>query len=337
VILLYKKPQYRFKTYKSDAAPFFFYIDIYPFDTTQFEFSYLKSLIKTIEKNPIVPLPMRVDRVFNGQSSIIIRPQEVISFQISEEQTAVINPHQFLYYGVKNLIYFTEIRSSQRLSKLTSRDKVNSWWEKTKFLYGNLNRLEEDFSAFLKAYLLTMVKTYVEEDDLISAAIQYCQILEEICKKRMDQNKILIDINSETSIVRMYKKKEVSYYKKFKKVSEVQYHPELIDIEVFDYSENGWPANITNMYPLDRYEKMYIPLLFYDDLQECMLLNLKYLEENEKFLLNPSRLIENKVISIVNSKNNAGNFKGGNSWWQDFNNIKPYVFLEEMVQYHLKS
>ncbi|MCK4384196.1 MAG: hypothetical protein KAW66_12935, partial [Candidatus Lokiarchaeota archaeon] len=77
---MYKKPQYRFKTYKSDAAPFFFFIDVYPFDITLFELPYLKSLIETIEKNAIVPIPMRVDRVFNGESSVIIRPREVISF-----------------------------------------------------------------------------------------------------------------------------------------------------------------------------------------------------------------------------------------------------------------
>ncbi|GAG36920.1 unnamed protein product, partial [marine sediment metagenome] len=219
MILLYKKPQYRFKTYKSDAAPFFFFIDVYPFDTTLFELPRLKFLIKKIEKNAIVPIPMRIDRVFNGKSSVIIRPREVISFQISEDQAAVINPHQFLYYGVKNLIYFTEIRSFQRLIKSTSREKVTSWWESTKFLYGNLYRLEEDFSAFLKAYLLTMVKNYIEEGDLISAAIQYCQILEDICKKRMIQNKILTEVDGELSTVRMYKKKDVTYYKKFKKVS----------------------------------------------------------------------------------------------------------------------
>jgi len=329
---LYKKPQYRFKTYKSDAAPFFFFIDVYPFDTTLFELPRLKFLIKKIEKNAIVPIPMRIDRVFNGKSSVIIRPREVISFQISEDQTAVINPHQFLYYGVKNLIYFTEIRSSQRLIKSTSREKVTSWWESTKFLYGNLYRLEEDFSAFLNAYLLTMVKTYIEEGDLISAAIQYCQILEDICKKRMVQNKILTEVDGELSTVRMYKTKDQSYYKKFKKVSEVQYHPELIDIEIINYSQNGWPADITIKNILERDEKKYIPLLFYDDLQECMLLNLKYLEENEKTLLSPSRLIENKIITIINSKNNTGNFKNVNKWWQDFNNIKPDLFLEEMFQ-----
>jgi len=63
-----------------------------------------------------------------------------------------------------------------------------------------------------------------------------------------------------------------------------------------------------------------------------MLLNLKYLEENEKTLLSPSRLIEDKIITLINSENNTGNFKDANKWWQDFNSIKPDLFLKEMLQ-----
>jgi len=72
--------------------------------------------------------------------------------------------------------------------------------------------------------------------------------------------------------------------------------------------------------------------MFYDDLQECMLLNLKYLEENEKILLNPSILIEENIITIIDSKYYDDNFKIKNTWWSDFNNIKPDLFLDEMLQ-----
>ena len=329
---MYKKTQVKFKTYKSDAAPFFFYIEIFPFDTSLYINPHSSSLIKAIEKNPIVPIPMRVDRVSNGIKSVLIRPKEVISFQITEDQFAVINPYQFLHSGIKNLIYFSEIRSSEQIFKSLSSKNVISWWEATRFLYGNLNRLEEDFSAFLRAYLHTIVRSYIEEDDLVSAAIQYCEILEDICKKRMEQNRISVDMDGEESAVKMYKEKDQTYYKKFKKVTEKQYHPELVDIEIFNYSTSNWPKNPVNKSGLEREEKKYIPLLFYDDLQECMLLNLQYLEENEKKVLNPSILIEDNIITIVESKNYNDDFKNKNSWWNDFNNIKPNLILNEMLQ-----
>jgi len=329
---LIKKTQLGFKTYKSDAAPFFFYIEIFPFDTSLIKNPNLFSLVKVIENNPIVPIPMRVDRVFNGDNSVIIRPREAISFQISEDQLAIINPHHFLSHGIKNLIYFSEIRSSEQFLKSLSSKNVISWWEATRFQYGNLYRLEEDFSAFLRAYLHTMVKKYIEGGDLVSAAIQYCQILEDICKKRMEQNRILMEIDGEESNVKLYKKKVLIYYKKFKKVTEDQFHPELVDIEVFNYSSNNWPKNTTIKKGIERTVKKYIPLLLYDDLQECMLLNLKFLEENEKPILNPSILIEDNIITIIDSKDYTDDFKDKNTWLNDFNNIKPDLFLDETLQ-----
>ena len=72
--------------------------------------------------------------------------------------------------------------------------------------------------------------------------------------------------------------------------------------------------------------------MFYDDLQECILLNLQYLEENEKILLTPSILIEENIITIIDSKDYDDSFKIKNTWWSDFNNIKPDLFLDEMPQ-----
>ena len=329
---MYKKTQVKFKTYKSDAAPFFFYIEIFPFDTSLYRNPHSISLVKAIEKNPIVPIPMRVDRVFNGENSVIIRPREVTSFQISEDRLAVINPQQFLNSGLQNLIYFSDIRSSETLFKhLTSKNLI-SWWEATKFLYGNLYRLEEDFSAFLKAYLHTMVKSYIEGGDLVSAAIQYCEIIEDVCKKRMDHNKILTEIDGKQSNVKMYKMKEHSSYKKLKKISKIGYHPELIDIEILDYSRTNWLKKSTANSGIERRVKKYIPLLFYDDLQECMLLNLKYLEDNEKTILNPSILVEKHIINIIGSNNFDDDFKTKNIWRSVFDNIKPELFLKDIFQ-----
>ncbi|OLS15749.1 MAG: hypothetical protein RBG13Loki_0643 [Promethearchaeota archaeon CR_4] len=84
-----------------------------------------------------------------------------------------------------------------------------------------------------------------------------------------------------------------------------EYHPELVDIEVFDLFGGGFinPETSQNAIkengePHDAHVLKYIPLLFYDDLQECMLQNLKLLETNEHQLLDPSLLLDLKVIFI---------------------------------------
>ncbi|GAF88278.1 unnamed protein product, partial [marine sediment metagenome] len=74
------KPIHKFKTFKSDAAPFFFFIEIFSPDLTSYEKERDFVLLKKINDNPIMPLPMRVDRVFNGEKSLLIRPKEPVFF-----------------------------------------------------------------------------------------------------------------------------------------------------------------------------------------------------------------------------------------------------------------
>jgi len=253
-----------------------------------------------------MPLPMRVDRVFNGESSIIVRPNVSITFPINETITAVINPTPFFQLGIEKLLFFTEIRAQEKLYLSLKHEKVNNWWEATKNLYGNLHQIEEDFSAFLRAYLYTIVKAKVDEKDLISAAIEYCDIVNNICKERMIRNTILVEVKKNQENVKLYQEKTEKYRKKLKTVKELKYHPELIDIEVFNLSEQDY-SNQEDFKDLvgdniDSNVVKYIPLLFYDDLQECMLQNLKLLETNETNLLDPSYLAEKNVIILYESE-----------------------------------
>jgi len=320
------KPINKFKTFKYDAAPFFFFIDIFPPDYTNPNNPHLLHLIESIKNNPIMPLPMRVDRVFNGERSILIRPREPLTFTISDDKTAVINPKPFLQYGVEKLLYFTEVRSREKFSAHFTLERAIRWWNSTKFLYGNLYHLEEDFSAFSRAYLHTMIKAKILEEDLINAANNYCQLIADICRKRMEENSMFIEIKGKQQSVNLYKIKDFNYYKKFKKISETQYHPELIDIEFFDLTEKGFSKQEDERTKLGNEMKSkelkYIPLLFYDDLLECMLQNLKRLEDGDDSLLDPSFLFENNIIIVENPKEQEHTKIQKYSWWNNFDDLE---------------
>jgi hypothetical protein len=300
------KPVHKFKIFKSDAAPFFFYIEIFPPDPTAFRVERVKALLKNISTNPIMPLPMRVDRVFNGEKSVLIRPREPISFSVMDDINAIINPSAFLHHGIENLLYFTEIRAFEKFTISLTFEKVKNWWNSTKFLYSKLLRLEEDFSAFIRAYIHTLLKAKLNNEDLNSAAIEYCQIVQEICEKRIKENAILTETTRSNIKVKLYKEKLAKYYKKMKKVEEVQYHPELVDIDVYDLFEIGFKNNFdeqnSNIDNLKPKEIKYIPLLFYDDLLECMLQNLKRLNDGDQNILDPSFLLDQNIISLQNSE-----------------------------------
>ena len=315
----------KFKTYKYDAAPFFFFIDVSPADTSGLKQPHYIELIKSIKSNPIMPLPMRVDRVYNAENSILIRPREPISFRIGEDLVAAINPNPFIQLGIEKLLYFTEVRAREKLYNPLSIERANKWWNSTRYLYGNLYSLEEDFSALSRAYLHTMVKAKIDEEDLVKAATEYCQIITDICNKRIDENYILVGIRGRQRNVLLFQIKEVMIRQKREKVKQTQYHPELVDIEVFDLHERGFPTNKDEqnilLNELRPRKKKYIPILFYDDLLECMLQNLADLEEGVEDLLDPSFLIDQNVISIQESKDleksNAKIF----SWWSNFEDI----------------
>lgn len=332
------KPRNKFKTYKWDSAPFFFFIDVFPADYSNKNKPNLIYLIDSIKKNPIMPLPMRVDRVFNGERSVLIRPKEPIYFSITEDLSAIINPRPFLQSGFEKLLYFTEVRSRENFFSSLSSQRALKWWKTTEFLYGKLPSLEEDFSAFLRAYLHTMIKAKILEEDLVSAAQNYCELIAGICRKRMEQNIVLIDVKGKQENVKMYKTKEMTYYKKLKKKRETQHRPELIDIEICDLSQENFPnteEDRTNfLKSLDTEIIKYIPLLFYDDLLECMLQNLEKLEMNSTEILDPSLLFEKNIIFTQKSKDLENTKMQEYSWWNTFDNIDLNSIIKSILKVH---
>ena len=319
------KPVHKFKIFKSDAAPFFFYIDIFPPDLKSYKIERTLALLKKINTNPIMPLPMRIDRVFNGEKSILIRPKEPISFSIMDDLNATINPTAFLQYGTEQLLFFTEIRAFEQFVIPLKIEKVKKWWESTKFLYAKLSRIEEDFSAFLRAYISTVLKAKLNNEDLINAATNYCKIIQETCEKRINENSILIETTRKELNVKLYKEKVAKYREKMKMVERVEYHPELVDIDVYDLAEKGFKYNLDKqdvfLDDIKPKEIKYIPLLFYDDLLECMLQNLKKLDEGDNNILDPTFMLDKNIITLQKSKEldniNTQEF----SWFRPFEEL----------------
>jgi hypothetical protein len=325
------KPINKFKTFKYDAAPFFFYLEVFPPDLTGFDSDRDVAILKKSINNPIMPLPMRVDRVFNGELSVLIRPREPLVFPVMDDLTAIINPSKFLQYGIEQLINFTEIRAFERFALSLTTQKAKKWWDSTKYLYTKLLDLENDFSAFLKLYIDNLLNAKLNQEDLISAADKYCKGVQAFCEKKIEENSILIETTHFRTHVRLYTKKIAKYREKMKKVEQIQFHPDLINLDVFDLSEVGFAVDLetlnSSLDPLKPDLLKYIPLLFYDDLLECMLLNVKKLEDGEDNILDPSFLIDQNVLILQESKD-LENFKIQDySWFNSFDhmNFEPLI------------
>jgi len=307
----------QYKIFKSDAAPFFFFIDVLHLDLSQYDIPHHVDILKSLQSNPIMPLPLRVDRVYNGEPSIFIRPREVISFSVGEKR-AIINPTPFMSRGIEKLIFLTEVRASRAFTYSLKEYIVKKWWNSTKYLYARLKTLEEDFAAFLKAYLFIMVKAKIESDDLISAAIQYCELIRDVCDKRIQEKLILVETKNKEKLVNLYKMKDGKVFeKRFKRVDSKLLYPNFVDIEVMNLENVGF-SNIDKDLKIKSKIMKYIPLLFYDDLLECMLQNLETLKEFEGDIIDPSFLLENDIIKLFDNEiSNSEQF----TWLKEFDEI----------------
>ncbi len=314
------KAQTEYRIFKHDPAPFFFYIDVLPLDLSQYDIPHHIELLAKLQFNPIMPLPLRVDRVFNGESSIIIRPNNPVSFSVGEKM-AVINPLPFIQSGIEKLLYLTEVRASGEFALSLTSNNAKKWWNSTRFLYGRLRTLEEDFVAFLNAYLFIMIKAKFNNEDLIGAAIKYCELIRDICNKRIKEKHILVEIKEKERIVDMYKMKDGNVYgSRFKKARRELLYPTFVDIEVLNLEEVGYSHfNSKNIKPK---EMKYIPLLMYDDLLECMLQNLEILKDFEGEIMDPSFLIENNLIKLVD---------------KELSNLERYTWLKEFDEINIDS
>lgn len=323
----------KFETYKSDGSPFFFYIDVIPLDLSQHEIKNHIKLLKGVANNSIMPLPLRVDRVFNGESSIIVRPREPVSFPIDEDLIAMVNPTPFIRDGIEKLLIFTEISSSVEFTLSLSHSQAKNWWDATRYLYGRLTTLEEDFATFLRAYLHTVVRAEINQADLVSAAISYCELIRDICNKRIDSREFLVETKEKEKFVNLYKIKERNVYKKFKKTRAELLYPGFLDIEIVDTRMNGFKEieNLqSTLMKVDSKILKYLPLLFYDDLLECMLQNLKKLKESDVEILNPSYLIDQEIILLLEIDKFQSNEISKYSWLREFNEINLDSILESI-------
>ena len=311
-----------YKTFKYDASPFFFYIDVLPLDVSQYDIPHHAELLKEVQSNPIMPLPMRIDRVFSGKSSILIRPRDPVSFSINEN-IAIINPQPFVQSGIKKLLYFTEVRASREFALSLTLENAEAWWNSTKYLYGRLRTLEEDFEAFLKAYIFIMVKAKIESEDLISAAIQYCELIRDVCDKRIQEKHIKVEIKKKEKKVDLYKMKEGKVIeKRFKRVDSKLLYPSFVDIEVTNLESVKFSNIQDKELKIKSRIMKYIPLLFYDDLLECMIQNLGTLQEFEGDIIDPSFLLENDIIKLFD---------------KEIPNPDQYTWLKEFDEINISS
>ena len=248
----------KLKTFKSDLAPIGFFFDLIPND--YFEI-------------PIMPIPMRIDKLSNGQPNFFILPDLSI-----ENNKLNIDLKRFLSIGLQNLVVY----SKKKYKEMTNRDlketKIIKWFEGSTSLNTEIYSLKETFSyvisEFLKvAYKIITNDIQIEDNDYLSLILEYCTKMIKHSQDIIEDNIFFIKKDNSEENVKLYKEKKNTY------------HPEIIKIETFDFSINK------------HLKKYFVPYLIYDDLFECFSYNKQILIEHPERMLPMSLWIKNRIIN----------------------------------------
>lgn len=244
----YKTPT-NLKTFKSDLAPVGFYFDIIPTESFQI---------------PILPIPMRIDKVSNGKPTLFIIPNREKLEKVSKRLNLNINLHLFYTVGVRNLIYYASLKQKEITLRPLEDDKIRTWWNASINISAFNPDLVESFtyinSQFLKCFSNideNNLDPFQDRDDYKNILIRYCDSIIKYFRKKIEKNIFFIKKENKIKIEKLYLEKKGKYY------------PLVIKIPV-----KVMNANKT-------IEMGFVPYLIYDDLLDSFFYNKKVLEKND--------------------------------------------------------
>lgn len=254
---MFKKIPLKLKTSKRDLAPIGFYFDFF---------------IDDIFEIPILPIPMRIDKLTNGQATLFILPDFHELKKSFERYELSIDFNLFFLFGIKNLITYARKKYKEITFQTLRNELIEKWFKKSKLIQAEIPSLTEDFTFITSEFL----KTYYKIDKLGLNEIdmnfkrelsKYCEKIINYFKKKMENNKIMIIGQNEILSEKLYKEKKQKFY------------PNIISIETKNLTDN----KLTKM--------QFVPYLIYDDLIDTF-------SYNKKLLLNDRQNCDLKILNI---------------------------------------
>lgn len=154
-------PPTKLKAFKNDIAPLGFFFDLIP--TKNF-------------KIPIMPVPMRIDKLTNRQPTLFILPDLNSLKNIFQKYHLFINFEQFFLIGLTNLISYAKVKYKEITKRNLKDEIIVQWFEKSKNIKTEIYSLTETFtfiiSEFLKSlYFINTEKTKDENSNTLKHII----------------------------------------------------------------------------------------------------------------------------------------------------------------------
>ena len=250
------------KSYKNDLAPFGFYFDIFALD---------------LFKIPIMPVPMRIDKILRGDSTFFIIPDIESLSKLSKQLHYSINFESFFLIGFRNLLEYAKKQHYHLSFRTLKESKLRDWFEQSKNFKFKIPILSENFtfalSEFIKTYsIIEKNDLKLNDDEYIKELVKYCDVIIDYFKEIIEKNVFQVIENNSPINKQLYLVKKEKYY------------PNIIKFEVEDLT-------------LNRVRKWnFVPYLIYDDILDCFSYNRKLLVDKTQLPCDIKIWSENHVI-----------------------------------------
>ena len=264
-------PPAKLKYFKNDLAPIGFYFDL--FSTDFFKF-------------PIMPVPMRIDRISNGKSTYFILPNLEILDTALKSLDISFNLDIFIIEGISNLLSYTKKKYKEITFRSITNEIVYQWYDSSLNISADIPSLSDDFTHVLVEFLKLFAdieneNINVNTDIYKTKLSDYSQKLIEYFKHKIEDNKIQIVSKGIQKTVSLYREKKGKFY------------PDIIPIDTQNLKKN-------------KINKLtFVPYLIYDDLLDCFAYNQKLLEDGTE---QPFDIEVWKKKGIINKRSNIEDY-----------------------------
>lgn len=271
-MIFFKSLPVKLKSFKDDIAPIGFYFDLFCIEPF---------------KIPILPLPMRIDKLSNGEPTLFI----ILDFgkldALCDKLDLVVNYELFYSIGIKNLIEYAKLKKKELTMRDLDEKEIQNWWKESINLSTHNLDLVESFTFISAEFLKTynhIVKNNLDsnQEDYRNVLSQYCITIIEYFRDKIEKNVFQLSKDGKIKEERLYLEKKKKFY------------PLIIKLPVYNEINDKV------------YEMGFVPYLIYDDLLDCFTYNLNLLKTSH---INTINLKVYKDTQIINKRSNISDIE----------------------------
>jgi len=229
---------------------------------------------------PILPIPMRIDKLSNGELTLLITPNREKLEKVFKRLNLTINFHLFYVMGITNLLNYANLKQKELTLRGLSSDKIRKWWEASNNISAFNPDLGESFTFITSQFLKTY--SYIDKNNLDPAQdkdeyknilIEYCDSVIKYFRNKIEKNIFFIKNEDKFEMEKLYLERKQKYY------------PLVIKLPVNDLATNKTS------------EMGFVPYLIYDDLLDSFYYNKKLLKNTTDDTINLKVYEDNEIIN----------------------------------------